>query len=333
MKQELISMVKGKKVQVCGHWDTDGVASAALMYHIIKPYAKNIKTMTKGKPFLIETEDIEEETEVVVCADIAASTEILKKPVEVVYIDHHPNEDADKFHLTVHDPEKQSNTLLIYENFLKGTTDPYLIFLVLMGYFGDGGDREDIPPELHITANQIMPEMMQKRKSFFSDGHYLEIEKYVSALNTGKRLHWCGDIPLELLKSIECYKPFVNNMHPLAMELQNFKRILRDSYSQEVEIESNGELDYMIIEDKYNVQGVLAARHINNKPIMVMNLYNEEVIGSMRVPDTMDFDAGSFLSEFNDKIEGFVGGGHEKAGGFTFYRDSLPKFLELLKKP
>ncbi|MBU2590044.1 MAG: hypothetical protein KKB39_04755 [Nanoarchaeota archaeon] len=332
MKEKLIGMVKGKRVQICGHWDTDGVASAALMYHIVKTFALNIETMTKGKPFLIEKEDILEDTEVVICTDIAASTELLDLPIKIIYIDHHPNEDADKFHLTIHDPSKQSNTLLIYENFLQGTKDPYLIFLTLMGYFGDGGNREDIPPELHITANEVIPEMMEKRNSYFTDGYYLEIEKYVSALNTGKRLHWCGDIPLELLKCIDCYKPFVNNLHPLALELQGYKQILKDRYNQEVKIESTSRIDYIIIEDEYNVQGVIAARHIKDKPIMVMNLYQEEIIGSLRVPEDSDFDAGEFLSSFNDKIEGFIGGGHEKAGGFTLYRDTLHKFIELLKQ-
>ena len=47
----------------------------------------------------------------------------------------------------------------------------------------------------------------------------------------------------------------------------------------------------------------MAARHIKKKPLMVLNYFNQEIIGSMRVPEDLDFDAGTFLSEFNEKID------------------------------
>jgi len=52
----------------------------------------------------------------------------------------------------------------------------------------------------------------------------------------------------------------------------------------------------------------------------------------MRVPDSLDFDAGSFLNQFNGKIDSLTGGGHEKAGGVTLHPDDFDDFLDLLEK-
>lgn len=330
MKEELINLVKNKKLQICGHWDTDGVASAAMLYHLLKPHCASITTITKGKPFLISPEDINEDAEAVICTDIVPSEELLSLNSKIIYIDHHPNENSEKFHLSIHDPAAQSTTLLIYNTLLQDTKDPYLIFLALIGYFGDGGDRNNIPPKLKAAAEELIPEMLEKRESMFSS-HFLEIERHVSALNTGKRLHWSGEVPLELLKSIDCYKPFVNNFHPLAVQLQQYRAMLKEAYDQDFEVSTAGKIDYVMIKDPRNIQGVVAARYINGKPIIVMNQLQNEIIGSMRVPDNLDFDAGKFLEPFNEKIESFCGGGHEKAAGFTMEEKDLSSFIEILK--
>lgn len=334
MKKRLIAMVSGKKVQICGHWDADGVSSAAMLYHFLKPHCVSIKTLTKGNPFFIAKEDIEPSAEVIVCTDIIPSTEILNLPQKpkVIYIDHHPNPDSSKFDVSIHDPLMQSTTLLIYDVLFKDTSDPYIIFLTLMGYFGDGGNRHDIPWELEQAATNLMPELMQRRQSAYDDDFYLDIERFVPALNTGKRLHWSGEVPLELLKSIECYKPFVSNLHPLAMQLQHYREMLREAYDQQIDVKKLSKVDYAVIEDPRNIQGVIAARYMEAKPILVMNRHKGEIIGSMRVPDELDLDAGKFLEPFNSAIGSFLGGGHEKAAGFTMAEKDLDAFLGLLKK-
>ena len=328
MKDKLIQLVKGKNVQLCGHWDADGVTSAALIYHLIKPYCLKLKTLTKGKPFQIEPGDIYDETEIIICTDISPSLNLSSE--KIVYIDHHPYHFADKFALTVHDERAQSTSLLIYETFFHNDNNPYYIFLALLGYFGDGGNREGIPEHVYLKAKQLIPDMMHL--NITSNSEFLEIERYVSALNTGKRMHWSGDVPLELLKSLDTYEPFVNNMHPLARELEHYKILLREAYEQEFYIESLGNLDIIILSDKRNIQGVIAARYMTTKPIMVINTYfKDEVIGSLRVPDTLNFDAGKFLEQFSSKLKTFVGGGHEKAAGFTVAQNEFQQFLEFLK--
>ena len=332
MKEMLVEVCRDKFVQICSHWDADGVCSAALIYHLLKPHAKRIKTMTKGMPFLITEDDLDREAEVVVCTDIQPSSDIAGKGKVIAYIDHHPCSNTEKFDIAIYDEKEVSTTTLIYNRLMKNSKDPYVLFLTLVGYFGDGGKRDAIPEPLFTNAMEVMPDMMQKQESRFTEGYFLEIERHVSALNTGKRINWSGDIPLELLKSIDTYEPFTDIRHPLAVQLQQYKAMLKNDYSMQPEVKQIGKVDCAIITEPRNIQGVLAAKLIKpERPIIVMNILGHLVIGSMRVHDTLDFDAGKFLDSFEKDIKTFIGGGHEKAGGFTLEKEDLELFLELLK--
>ncbi|MDD4877910.1 MAG: DHHA1 domain-containing protein [Candidatus Nanoarchaeia archaeon] len=331
MRTTLIEVCRDKKVRICSHWDVDGVCSAALIYHLILPHAKRIRTKTKGIPFLITSEDIDDEAEVIICTDIQPSEEICGKGRIIAYIDHHPIEDTSCFDIIIHDPSERSTTTLIYKKLMNNSKDPYVLFLTLAGYFGDGGKNTEIPEPLLSNAKEAIPDMMQEQESHFKEGKYLEIERHVSALNAGKRHNWSGDIPLEMLKSIDNYEPFTNITHPLAVQLQQYKAMLKQDYSKNPEVKQVGKVDCAIITEPRNIQGVLAARLIKERPIMIMNIHGDIIIGSLRVPDSLDFDAGKFLEQFNSEMKTFMGGGHEKAAGFTLSKDELELFIELLK--
>jgi len=339
MLKKFLEQIKGKHVFLGTHWDADGIASGAIIYHLIKDQAKSVKTISKGDVFLIEGKDVPEKTDVVICTDIHASPDV-KQPV--IYIDHHPVGDDEfvpavddskvNYLMNIHDDEAQSCTLVIWEHLIQETENPYFVFLTLMGFFGDGGNHEELPTELELKALEMFPELMKLKKSYYGNGSYLEIQKYVSALNTGKRMHWSGQVPFELLKSIESYQPFIYYQHPLAKELERYKYDLREYYSMAIDKVDAGEIDYALIVCDKNIQGVLCAKHMNSKPLLVMNLRNGKIMGSMRVPDDNDFDAGSYLEQFNGKIPGFIGGGHEKAGGVTFDKEHLDTFIEMMGK-
>ncbi|MBW3013056.1 hypothetical protein KY340_02515 [Candidatus Woesearchaeota archaeon] len=327
-----MSLIEGKRVFLGTHWDADGITSAAIIYHLINDRAKSIRTLSKGDVFLIEKKDVPEDCDIVICTDIHASKDI-DKPL--IYIDHHPIENGDykqDYELMIHDKECQSCTMVIWNNLIKGTDDPYFIFLTLLGFFGDGGSNNEIPPELELKAIGAFPELMIRKQSYYGDGEYLVLEKYVSSLNVGKRVHWSGQVPLELFKAIDTWEPFVYNKHPLAQELQSLRYELRDLYKMPVNIKNLPHLDYIQIDCDKNIQGVLCAKHMKDKPIIVMNRYNDTIMGSMRVPDSIDFDAGLYLEAFNEKVPGFVGGGHERAGGFTLPVEHFELFLGFLKE-
>jgi single-stranded DNA-specific DHH superfamily exonuclease len=173
---------------------------------------------------------------------------------------------------------------------------------------------------------------MEKKESFYDKGYYYEIEKYVSPLNSGKRMDWTGDVPLELLKCIDDFRPFIYNYHPLAQQLKEYRFLLRELYSEKIKIKDLGKVQYSLINSEKNIQGVLCAKNMKDKPIIVMNRRNDKIIASMRVPDELDFDAGKFLEKFNQQIPSFIGGGHEKAAGLTLDYKDLDTFLELLEK-
>ena len=108
--------------------------------------------------------------------------------------------------------------------------------------------------------------------------------------------------------------------------------MLRELYSEKIKIKDLGKVQYSLINSEKNIQGVLCAKNMKDKPIIVMNRRNDKIIASMRVPDELDFDAGKFLEKFNQQIPSFIGGGHEKAAGLTLDYKDLDTFLELLEK-
>jgi single-stranded DNA-specific DHH superfamily exonuclease len=330
MLNKFLSLIEGKNVFLATHWDADGVSSGAMIYHTIQNKANSVKTISKGTVFRIDKEDVPEGSEIVICTDIQPSKEI-EQPV--IYIDHHPLEEGamEECLFSVHDVDAQSCALLIWEKLLKQTDEPYFLFLTLLGFFGDGGKNAEIPIELEVKAMDAFPHLMKPNMSY--DGRtYLDIERHVSALNTGKRLHWQGTVPFELLKSIDSYEPFVNKTHPLASEIERYKRQLRKLYSMEINLINVGSIQFAKIDCDKNIQGVLCARHMNGKPILVLNNYDgDNMMASMRVPDHLDFDAGTFLQKFVGKVPGLHGGGHEKAGGVSFPAEHYSRFMNLLE--
>ncbi|NOZ80878.1 MAG: hypothetical protein GXP63_04350 [DPANN group archaeon] len=327
----LLDHVRGKRVALMTHWDADGITSGAMLYHLIEPTARSVFTSSKGEVFLIEEQDFPPESEIIICSDIQPSSHL--DPQKVIYIDHHPHPHPEQFLMTIHDPGAVSTSTLLWQRLIPDTTNPYFIFLALVGYFGDGGSKKTIPERLYDEAMAQLPDLMKKNASRYKKGDfYYEIEKYVSDLNTGKRMHWSGDLPLEMLKNIKHQDLYVNKVHPIANELAEYKLKLRSLYRMKVDLKDLRHIRYGVIASNRNIQGVLCARYMDDKPVMIMNRFNGKVIGSMRVPDNNAFDAGKFLDSFNGQIDSFLGGGHEKAGGFTVASDQLDSFLRLLDK-
>ncbi len=334
MDETLQRLVAGKNVFLAAHWDADGITSGALIYHAIKDVVKSIKTISKGDVFCIGPEDVDPTADIIITSDIKPSSALTQ---DVIYIDHHPWDNKEDraqhtFLYEIFNQTYQSCSLLVYDKIVKNKKDPYAIFLALIGFFGDGGDNMNIPPELEAAAMDAFPELMKMNQSPYGDRQYLEIERYVSLFNTGKRLHWSGQVPMVLFTNLTCYKPFINNTHPLAQELVSYRQKLRRYYKMPLTLEDFGHIQFAAIDCKANVQGVLCARYMHKKPILITNRFNGSIIVSMRVPDNCPFDAGSYLASFKKKIPGLVGGGHEKAGGATFAKEHLHTFMSLIKE-
>ena len=335
MHKQFIDVVRGKRVFIATHWDADGVTSGAILYHLIKKYCDVIGTNSKGVVFKIDDDDILVDYDFVIVSDIMPGN--LNRN-NVIYIDHHPNDN--KYFMKIHDELYQSCSLLIWDKIIfpmikeKEVCDKedirYFIFLTLLGYFGDGGSEEDIPLELFILAKEMIPDLMEYECSW--EREYLKITKYVSLLNIGKRNFWNGNMPLELLKSTTNISEIVNNNHPISQKLNEIKKDLSKLYSQEVDILKLNTIDIAVIESEKNIQGVLCARHMNQKPIIVLNRWKKYVIASMRVPEEVNFNAGEFLRNIGSELNVLEGGGHEKAAGITINDCDFDSFITILKK-
>ncbi len=334
-KETLKNLVKNKKVFLATHWDADGVTSAAMLYHYLKRYSKIIGTNSKGVIFKIEKEDINDNADLTIVTDIVPGETLDSS--KTIYIDHHPFEG--KSLLKIHDDSEQSCSLLIWKKIIYPAILDYEIsfdevkyftFLTLLGYFGDGGKEEDIPMDLYVLAKEVIPELLEIKS--YGNRSFLEIERYVPLMNIGKRAYWNGNLPLEMLITTSRVEDIVYNLHPLAKKLNEVRREMSKEHKREIEIMRLKNIDLSIIESENNIQGVLCARYMDDKPIMVINKYDNYAIGSMRVPENLDFDAGKFLSELSNSINVLEGGGHEKAGGITIYAKDLEKFIEKLKE-
>lgn len=325
---KLVAHVKDKHVHIATHWDCDGVTSGALLYHLLKPHAKKITTISKGEVFEVLQQDVPSEADIVICSDIQPSMEL--DPLTTIYIDHHPFDRSDDLLLSIRDDQIQSCSLLIHNKLICDTKNSYYLFLTLLGYFGDSGDFNQLSPDLQIAAKEHFGHLLEKRTSRAGNSYY-PLQLYVSMFNTGKRIHWNGFVPLELLKSVTDYKDILLGKHPLVQELERYKLQLRQYYNMQMEVTAATHVDYALIECDKNVQGVLCSRYLKNKPIVVMNKYKGNIIASMRVPDSLEFDAGAFLSKAKEIVQSPVGGGHEKAGGITFSQDHLNEFIAYLE--
>lgn len=326
---KLQELVTNKKVHIATHWDCDGVASGALLYHLLKNHAESITTIAKGDVFEILNKDVPNDAQIIICSDIQPSLEL--DPNKVIYIDHHPFHHEIPLLHTIHDEHIQSCSLLIWQELLQDNNDPYLHFLALLGYFGDSGSIENIPVELHTRAMNYFPELLRMRESKWG-GTFNEIMLQVSTFNTGKRMHWSGDVPLSLLKAVTRVEDIIHKRHPLSDELERYRLELRKHYNKEYDFVQTQHLQYSILNCDKNIQGVIASRYLNKKPTIVLNKRNGQVIASMRVPDDLEFDAGQFLSQTKAVIPNVVGGGHEKAGGITFDETHLDTFISYLHK-
>lgn len=324
-KEVLLGLIKDKKVILATHWDADGVSSGAMVYHLIKNHTKSIKFVSKGEVFLITPNDLEHlgEYDYVLCVDIKPSLRLLHE--KVIYLDHHPNDTISKdFKMVIHDDSYQSTSILLYEKLLNFERHPLSVFLALLGFFGDGGDLQNLDAETKIIADNLISDYMKKIRSY-DGGYYTVIESLVSSLNVGKRMDWSGDVCLELLMNIEHPQMFC--VVPQYERILKYKQQLKNLYNKPVALQSGGLIDYIVIECEQNIQGVLCARYMKKKPIFVINKRKGWYLGSLRIPDSFFLDAGVLLSHISSKISTFDGGGHEKAGGFRFKEEDIMAVL------
>lgn len=323
-QQKINKFVKNKVVTIAAHFDCDGSCSAALVYHTIKNWAKKIHLITKGVPFEITPEYIPKDTEAIICVDIKPSKKL--NPSKIFYIDHHPNPDYWHCKHSIHDENTKSCSELIFKELINNTDNPYLVFLSLLGYFGDGGKTEDIDPELLVKAKQFIPKMLEKH-----NGSYLEIQKYVSKLNIGMRMLWNADFILKMLCETSSLQDFLSQRHPAHKRIARLKEELKSFKELGLDIKHGKKIDYAIISCPANVQGMLVAQNLKGKPLIVINTHNDMAIGSLRTPSHIDFDAGQYLQSLTTEIPGLVAGGHKKAAGLSLPEQNLSEFITLIK--
>jgi len=327
--ENLKKFVKNKVVTIAGHYDCDGLTSAALIYHTIKTWARKVNFVSKGLPYSVMTEDLPKGTEKIICTDIKPNKEL--PPSKTFYIDHHLNPDYWQVKHAIYDENAQSCADLIFQELLSNTKDPYLVFLSLLGYFGDCGKKENIPQALLGKAKELIPEMLKENVNQSDNSKYLEIQKYVSGINIGKRMLWNADLILTMLCETNNLNDFLNQKHPYHERINQLKKELKRFKKHKLTPKRGSQIDFSVIKSEHNLQGLLASSNLDNNPLLVLNNKDGTMIGSLRVPDQLDFDANKYIQELKKNMKDITGGGHEKAAGISFPTEKLEEFIKLLR--
>ena len=327
--ENLKKFVKNKVVTIAGHYDCDGLTSAALIYHTIKAWARKVNLVSKGIPYEVTPEDIPGETEKIICLDIKPSKKL--NPSKIFYVDHHLNPDYWQVKHAIYDENAQSCADLIFQEFLPDTKDPYTVFLSLLGYFGDCGKKEDIPQRLLDKARELIPEMLKENVNQSDNSKYLEIQKYVSGINIGKRMLWDANFILKMLCETENLDDFLGQKHPSHERINQLKKELKRFKKHKLTPKHGNQIDFSVIKSEHNLQGLLASSNLDNRPLLVLNNKDGTMIGSLRVPNQLNFDANQYIQGLKEKMKDITGGGHEKATGISFPAPKLQEFIMLLR--
>ncbi len=312
-----IDVICNKKIKIIAHWDCDGVCSGAILYHYLQNHSKSISYKTLGEQFYIPKEEFTDEFDYFVCVDMQPDPKVVDN--RIIYIDHHPCDFISNYIHYIHDVQAQSCSEMIWDILVKhgvipDSLLPYFGLLSILGFISDGGNIKQVPESLQNFIPQSV--------SVFS---------YISLLNAPKRVNWNGDESLQALCEINNQIDLFNYNHPNLQKCQSYKNILQDYYQKEFQSTEIGLFDCIFITELYNIQGVLCAKYKGDKPIIVLNHRNNRCIGSLRVPDDSTFQAGDFLHKLQRVLPEFIGGGHMKAGGFSFPQKYEAKFIEELK--
>ena len=202
-----------------------------------------------------------------------------------------------------------------------------MVFLALLGYYGDSGKTENITPHLLSKAQKLIPEMLEK-----GNRTYCEIQKYVSYANVGMRMQWNANFILEMLCETNSLKDFLAKKHSAHKKIEALKKELRELKNFPVNIMHGRLVDYAVINCQVNIQGMLAAQNTKDRPLLVLNRHNGMAVGSLRVPQNINFDAGKYLQNLTPKIDGITAGGHKKAAGITMPEIRMKELIIELEK-
>lgn len=316
--KELKRLLRGKNVHISMDWDADGISAGALIYHFLADICTITYSATRYQKKMPKSDFY-------IFVDCKPTKKISVN--KTIIIDHHIYKRKAIF--KIHQ-RAQSSTLLIFDHLFADTTDPYILFLTLIGYFGDDGKKENIPAKLLTRAKKYIPELLQLEKGI--SGDRFVIEKYTATLNVGKRMHWSGDLPFELLRTITEYKELTNKTHPIAKELEILRRTLKHIPNIEVILQDTGTLLFGEITHPANIQGWLCKKYLDTKPVLIINTHDKNIHGSLRVPDDDSSSAIKIVKKIARAIPGTDAGGHEKAAGFKTSSKNYAKFINTISE-
>ena len=327
--------VENKTVAIGCHYDADGVSSGALLFNLVKKMSpKEILITSSDENFFISKNQFEKEADLYIITDINPGKDI--EPEKLIYIDHHPletysEEKSKRILKNYTDESVQSASLLIFKTFLLHKINDIKryeleTFFTLTGYIGDmGNPLEDLDSKLFEAFSESFPEFFKLRE--FNGNISINLERFRSMFNLGKRFGWDGNLILDDLINLRSYNE-INHFFSDEDKYKIIKEELKLLYSQDHKTFEKGKIAYALldIDDYYNITGVISSKLANKteKPSIAIQKRKNIFKGSMR-------SNGNFnCNKFVQNCDLISGAGHEQAAGFEVEKEKLDKFLEYL---
>ncbi|NOQ56189.1 MAG: hypothetical protein GQ477_05290 [Nanohaloarchaea archaeon] len=348
--------LKGKKVTVVSHDDSDGSCSAALIIRLLKKIDRHIHISyfsTRGRPSISDglmKDIISKKSEFVITCDFAGdidkSAQILEQEgVQCLMIDHH----------IVSDYKFPDNTIYI-NPLLDGKTMPCAAFIYDLcnrifdikehlwiagvGTIEDFGatDRTDI---IEGCMKQY-PELFEKKdmdNSKLFDTTFGLVGKILSSASTWNSYKG-AELATKVLLEVNSPRDFLGlenkNVRMMFEKYQIIEKEIRDSVRKfEEESVVSGALRYHIMDSEYPIKSkvstiISAKNEYYNEVIAVIEENNKTYSLSLR-NQSGDFDLNGIVRECLAGLDG-VGGGHKKASGAVVAKKDFDVFMGRLKE-
>ncbi|MBW6461884.1 MAG: hypothetical protein K0B07_02465 [DPANN group archaeon] len=348
--------LKGKKVTVVSHDDSDGSCSAALIIRLLRKIESRINVSyfsTRGSPSISEglmRDIISKKPDVVITCDFAsdidkAAQRLALEGVRCLMIDHHVVSDYKFPDDTIYiNPQLLGKTMpcaaFIYDLCNKILEFKDNLWIAGVGTIEDFGasDRKDI---IEACMKQY-PELFEKKdmdNSKLFNTTFGLVGKILSSAPTWDS-HKGAELVTKVLLEVNSPRDFLglenNNVRMMFEKYQIIEKEIRNAVRIfEEESVVWGSLRYYIMASEYPIKSkvstIVSANNEHYNEVIAVIEQNTKTYSLSLRNQSGYFDLNCIIHECLEGLEG-VGGGHKKASGAVVAKKDFDVFMERLKE-
>ncbi|MEA3229398.1 MAG: DHHA1 domain-containing protein [archaeon] len=349
-----LKSLKGRKVAVVSHDDSDGSCSAALIIRLLRKICRNCKVSyfsTHGTPAITDDlmkDILEEKPDAVITCDFAGGLDesakmLVKNNIKCLMIDHHvPREYMFPEECVYANPQLSGKTMpccaFVYDICNKITDSEENLWIACVGTIEDYGacDRKDIIE----ACMKKYPELFEKKKidnAQLFDTSFGLVGKIIGTAPTWAS--WQGaELATKVLLEIDSPRDFLGleNDH-VRMMYEKFGVVEREVKKVTKMFEKENKVDGRVrtfsFSSDYGIKSkvsTIVSSGYEKDVVAIIEENNKYASVSFR-NQSGDFDLNSIIGQCLSGLEG-KGGGHRKAAGAVVLIKDFPVFMDRFKK-